>query len=232
MNKSRKFAALITITVILMTFSASVFAQEAEDDGEPHGLYIEKPRLINIGLLAGANFAQVDGDNYAGYRKIGANVGGIGHIRLYRHITFSFEILYSQKGAKSDIIRYSTLDSTTAVLKYGIQLNYAEIPLMINYFDKNKSHFGVGVSFSRLLNGTENLVTYPAVAINLDNYPFRKQNYDLIIGGDLHLWKGLFLNVRFQYSLVPIRTESPPGFSRAQNQYSNIWTVRMMYLFI
>jgi len=214
-----------------MTFCCRAVAQDVEDD-EPHGLYIEKPKLISVGAIAGANFAQVDGDNYAGYRKVGANVGGIGHIRLYKHLTFSFELLYSQKGAKSDIIRYSTLDSSTYALKYGIQLNYAEIPMMINYFDKHKSHVGVGVSFSRLLNGTETLVTSPPVAIKLEDYPFRKDNFDLVAGANLHLWKGLYFNVRFQYSLVPIRTDPPPGFFRSARQYNNLWTVRMMYLFI
>ena len=231
MNKSRKFAALITIAVILMAFCVPALAQE-EDDEEPHGLYVEKPHVITVGVLAGANFSQVDGDNYAGYRKVGANLGGIGHIRIYRHVAFSFEMLYSQKGAKSDIIRFSTLDSTTAALKYGIRLNYVEIPLMLNYFDKRKSHVGVGFSYSRLLNSSETLVTNPPTALDLNNYPFRKDNYDLIAGADLHLWKGLFFNVRFQYSLTPIRTYSPPGFSRAQDQYSNLWAVRMMYLFM
>ena len=232
MNKSRKFAALITITIIIMSFCTAAFAQTDAEEDEPHGLYIEKPKLFSVGIVAGTNFAQVDGDNYAGYRKVGANVGGIGHIRLYRHLSFSFEMLYTQKGAKSDILRYSTLDSSTVALKYGIKLNYAEIPLMINYFDKRKSHFNVGISIGRLLNSTETLVTNPVVNINLDNYPFKKVSYDLVAGADLHLWKGLFFNVRFAYSLAPIRTNTPPGFSRATKQYSNLWTVRLMYLFI
>lgn len=222
-----------TVLAIGLLFSCTnAFAQDAEDEDEPHGLYIEKPKLINVGLLVGANFCQIDGDNYAGYRKIGANVGGIGHIRLYKRITFSFELLYSQKGAKSDIVRFSTLDSTTIVTKYGIRLNYAEIPLMINYFDKHKSHFGMGISIGRLLNTSETLETKPPTTLNTDDYPFKKDAYDFVAGADLHLIKGLFLNLRFQYSLLPVRTSSPPGYARAQSQYSNLWTFRVMYLFI
>lgn len=229
MNKSRKFAALITITIILLTFCGSASAQD--DDDEPHGLYLEKPRVFYAGLIAGANFAQVDGDNFAGYYKPGINAGGIGYIQLMKHLALSWEILYSQKGAKSNFPRISTIDSVW-VVKYGINANYAEIPVMINYFDKRKSHFGVGFSYSRLVSATETLKTEPAYSIDLLKYPFAKNGYDLLAGAQLHLVKGLFLNIRFQYSLVPMRTVAPPQFSRSQKQFNNLWTVRLMYLFI
>lgn len=231
MNKSRKFAALITITIILTAFGSTVRAQETDDD-EDHGLYVAQPRIFYAGFIAGGNFAQVDGDNFAGYRKIGANFGGIGYVQFAKHVALSWEILYSQKGAKSDISRLSNLIDSVYITKYGITVNYAEIPVMINYFDKRKSHFGIGVSYSRLVSSTETLQTDPIYAIDLTKYPFQKNNMDILAGAQLHLWKGLFLNIRFQYSLTPMRTNSPPGFSRVQQQYNNLWTVRVMYLFI
>ncbi len=231
MNKSRKFAALITITFILLTFCSVARAQNEEDD-EPHGLYIEHARLFYAGLIGGANFAQVDGDNFAGYHKVGLNVGGIGYVKLQKHVAVSWEILYSQKGAKSDFPRQSGID-TIWILKYGINANYAEIPLMFNYFDKRKSHVGIGVSFSRLVSSSETLTTsHPGYPVDLNKYPFVKSNYDFLAGAQLHLVKGLFLNIRFQYSIIPIRNDSPPNFSRAPQQYSNLWTVRLMYLFM
>ena len=231
MNKSRKFAALIIITIILMAFGGVARAQDEEDDGEEHGLYVQQPRLFYAGFIGGANFAQVDGDNFAGYHKVGANFGGIGYLRLQKHVSLSWEILYSQKGAKSNMMRVSGID-TVLIVKYGINANYAEIPLMINYFDKNKSHIGIGVSYSRLVAATEPLTTAPAYAIDLNKYPFAKNNYDFLAGAQLHLVKGLFLNIRFQYSITPIRTDSPPNFSRDPKEYNNIWTVRLMYLFM
>jgi hypothetical protein len=228
MNKSRKFAALIIMTVILTVFYSAANAQE-EDDDEPHGLYVEAPRLFSAGLIGGANFAQVDGDNFAGYYKIGANVGGIGYLRLRKRLTLSWEILYSQKGAKSNIARYANTDSLL-ILKYDITANYAEIPVMINFYDKLKSHVGVGVSYSRLVNSSETIKTNPPDAADLNKYQFAKDNFDFLVGAQLHLVKGLYLNVRFQYSLVPIRSVSPPNFAREQQQYNNSWTVRLMYL--
>ncbi len=228
MNKSRKFAALLLINVLLVIFCGVANAQIDDESG---GLYLERPKLITVGAVAGVNFSQVDGDNYAGYRKVGLNVGGIGYIRLHKHLAFSFELLYSQRGARSDYARYSPIDSTTLITKYNITENYAEIPLMINYFDKHKSHFGLGVSYSRLVSSTESMAAFPAYTLDFSKYPFKTNTYDLVLAAKMHVWKGLFFNLRFQYGLTPIRTASPPGLARAQKQFNNLWSVRVMYLF-
>lgn len=232
MDKSRKFAAFLSIAIILMGFSASSYAQV--DDEQEGGMYVEKPRVFYAGLIGGVNFCQVDGDYFAGYHKIGANVGAIAYAQIKKHLALSMEILYSQKGSKATIARKfaDTVNHPGYILGYGINVNYAEIPIMINYFDKRKSHFGVGISYSRLASSTETLTTDPAMAApDPSKYPFRKNNLDALAGFHLHLVKGLFLNVRFQYSLTPMRSAIPPVISRA-TQYNNLWVVRLMYLFI
>jgi len=235
MNKSRKFVAFILITLILSGFAGKVMAQIADEE-EPHGLYVEKPKVFYAGLLAGANFSQIDGDYYAGYHKVGLNVGGIAYAQIAKHVALSMEILYSQKGSKSDGAQSSKKIPDTYILDYGINNNYAEIPVMINYFDKRKSHFGVGVSYSRLISSNETLHTIDTSnvvqSINLNNlYPFKKNSFDVLAGVELHLWQGLFLNVRFQYSITPVRATVPANYARSQ-QYNNLWVVRLMYLFI
>ena len=232
MTKSRKFAALI---IILLAFSGSILAQQ-EEDGEDHGIYLPKKRVFYGGLVAGASFSQVDGDYYAGYHKIGLNVGGIIYAQIAKHIALSMEILYDQKGSKSNGAQFSPGAPALLVLKYGIVANYAEIPVMINYFDKRKSHFGVGVSYSRLVNSSDNIQTDSLGTIKTMDlslqYPFKKSDFDFLAGIDLHLIKGLYLNIRFQYSIVPFRAGDdlpPPEYARA-NQYQNMWVVRLMYL--
>ena len=104
---------------------------------------------------------------------------------------------------------------------------------MVNYFDKRKSHFGLGVSYSRLVTSTETLQVDSLGSVqNIDlnnKYPFVKNNFDFLAGVQLHLVKGLFLNIRFQYSIVPIRSNLPPDYARAF-EYNNLWVVRLMYL--
>lgn len=189
--------------------------------------YDDDYRTFYGGLIAGTNFTQVDGDNFAGYHKVGFNVGGVVYSKIDEHMVASMEVLYSQKGAKSK--DYFTVSPGQYITDYGITLNYAEVPIMIYYFEQNKSHFGGGISYSRLGTAKEHIKTVPSTNIDLNDYPFKKSDYNLLLSGSLRCWKGLFLNLRFQYSLISIRNNTPQSYSRGQ-QFNNVWTVRLMYL--
>ena len=202
----------------------------------PDSYYDVAPRTFYGGLVGGVNFTQVDGDNYAGYHKVGFNAGAIVYTRFDEHLAASIEILYSQKGARG----HKEQQVTGAYIQsYNVRLNYAEVPLQLCYFDRRRSHFGAGISIARLVNVKEEGEGRAAggpIPAEFDKYPFKKMDYNFIVGGSLHLVKGLFLNARFQYSLVPVRkgtigTDLPPYFSGRGEQYNNCWTVRVMYLF-
>lgn len=224
MSKISYFAALVGSLVLLNV--QQLFAQN------PASYYEEIPRTFIGGLVAGANFTQVDGDRYAGYHKIGLNFGGIMYMNLADHLAASVEILYSQKGSRAHKPMESS-DGSFVIDKYDIKLSYAEVPIQINYFDKRKSHFGAGFSISRLITANESGSSTQPVPTDFEKYPFRKMDYNFIIGGNLHLIKGFFLNARFQYSLASIRDKDnmPPGWAGRTQQFNNMWTVRVMYLF-
>lgn len=217
----------IPVVLFLLMSVNFVFAQ---GDDEPTGYYLNSQHLFYAGFVCGSNFAQVDGDNFAGYYKAGLNVGAIGYLKVAKRVSLSWEILYSQKGSNINIEQLS-VDKKFRIKDYSISANYAEIPVMINVFDKLKSHIGIGVSYGKLVTSSETLQTNPTTTINLNNYPFKKDDWEILAGAHLHLIKGLFFNIRYQYSLSPIRTQVPPNFSRAE-QYNNLWTVRLMYLFM
>ncbi len=224
MSKNSYFAALL--------FSLALLIAQTAGAQNPASYYEEVPRTFIGGLIAGANFTQVDGDKFAGYHKIGLNAGAIVYANLAPHLAGSIEILFSQKGSRAHKPQES--DSRAFVItKYNINLNYAEVPLMINYFDKNKSNFGAGFSISRLINSTETSEQGNGQVMNFEPYPFRKMDYNFLIGGNLHCWKGIYLNARFQYSLRSIRDPKykVPEYSGRSEQFSNMWTVRVMYLF-
>lgn len=193
--------------------------------------YVENENTFSGGLVAGSTFTQVDGDNFAGYTKAGFTFGGIVYARLVDKIAGSIEILYTQKGARSNKTQISN-NRVYLIEKYAIDLNYAEVPIMINYFDKRKSHFGAGLSYSQLISYKETVKTQPAFpdSIDLDQYPFKKYDLNFLISGSLHIYKGLFLTYRFQYSLLPVRTNIYKEFGRAE-QYNNMHVLRLMYLF-
>jgi len=196
----------------------------------PSSYYIEDPRTFYAGVLVGGNFSQVDGDNYAGYHKVGLNVGGIVYTHLAEHLAVSLEILFSQKGAKGNQEQMANANAFM-INKYQTTLNYAEIPIQLCYFDKRRSHFGGGLSYSQLISVKETATTTPTYTDDFEKYPFKKSDLNFVIGGNLHLWKGLFFNLRFQYSLISIRNDIPPGFGDRGQQFNNMWTARVMYLF-
>ena len=217
---SRSF---IVSVITLLSLTNVSFAQN------PTNFYEEIPRTFIGGLVGGVNFTQVDGDSYAGYHKVGFNVGGVLYANLAEHLAASIEILYSQKGARSNQEQLS--NDNNLIRKYNIDINYAEIPIQINYFDKRRSHFGAGLSISRAVTTKEFIDTDSPNGVNIENFAFKKMDYNFIIGGNLHLVKALFANVRFQYSLLTIRNPSPPEFSRQNEQFNNMWVLRLMYLF-
>ena len=226
-NKRMLKNKALAILGLSMLLTAKATAQN------PDSYYDEVQRTFYGGLIAGANFTQLDGDNYAGYHKVGINAGGIVYTRFDEHLAASIEILYSQKGASSHKEQQTTAGAY--IRSYNVRLNYAEVPLQLCYFDRRRSHFGAGVAISRLVSVKEEGEANPIpTPVNLADYPFKKMDYNFIIGGSLHLVKGLFLNARFQYSLVPVRKGEgnvPPYFSGRNEQYNNMWTVRAMYLF-
>jgi len=228
MTKSKKFGGFTIIIVALFFLCQRIYAQDIAED--EHGLYVQH-HIFYAGVVAGVNLSQVDGDNFAGYYKYGANLGLIGYAKLWKKVALSYELLYSQRGSRAtaiDLPKISGIDSIL-ITKYGINVNYAEIPVMINVFDKTKSHIGAGISYSRLLSSSETLQTYPATNAGLSKYPFIKNNMEFVVSSELHIWKGLFFNIRFQYSIIPMRLAVPPNFSRSV-QYINMWSLRMMYL--
>jgi hypothetical protein len=224
MLKNRLLGALALVMMAVLRAAAQ----------NPDSYYDEIPRTFYGGLIVGGNFTQVDGDNYAGYHKVGINAGAIVYTLFDEHFAASLEILYSQKGSRGhkpqETVTHAIIES------YNIKLNYAEVPIQLNYFDRRRSHFGAGFSVARLVSVKEDGVLVQQPPQSFENYPFKKMDYNFIIGGSLHLVKGLFLNTRFQYSLVPIRKgkrgeDLPLEFSGRDEQFNNMWTVRLMYLF-
>ncbi|GAA4453467.1 hypothetical protein GCM10023092_13890 [Rurimicrobium arvi] len=195
----------------------------------PSSYYIEEPPLFRGGLVAGANFGQVDGDKYAGYYKVGINAGVTLYTRLNNLFSLSMELLYAQKGAKSNFIKGSS-SNIYNIIDQRISLHYAEVPVMLNITDVHKNYVGAGLAYARLISGTETIVTSPNANYNGDDYPFKKYDVSFVATGNLCLVKGLYAGLRFQYSLLPIRTKVDYEFARAK-QYNNVWVLRVMYLF-
>lgn len=199
------------------------------------GYYIEDRDLFYGGISFGSTFSQLDGDNFAGFRKIGLTGGAIVYAELAPKFATSLEFLYTQKGGKSKKnVNQQAID--VMVHDYSVNLDYVEIPVLFNYFDKRKSHFGLGASYSQLISQRERARTSPQIPeeeYSEEKFPFKKFDINAIASVNLNLYKGFFLNIRYQYSLLSIRDKFHPDLARedAKGQYNNFWAFRVMYIF-
>lgn len=211
--------------LFLILYTPCVYSQFSNDDND---------HLFLGGLVAGGNFAQVDGDNFAGYHKIGWNAGVIVYAKLAEHVYTSMELLYAQKGSKAAPNQLPKLanDQSTIIVDYRIKLNYAEIPIMINYFDKKRNNIGAGLAYGQLVRSYEIYKDGSGAVYEQDAklFPFRKFDLSWVLNANAHIWKGLFLNPRFQYSLLSVRNAHNYITGRAQ-QFNNVYAIRLMYLF-
>ena len=114
------------------------------DAGNSDAYALNNPdRRFSAALLAGFNAAQIDGDAMAGYNHFGINAGIRGNVILNKHWATSIDILYSQKGS-----HYAAYDVARTLNQ--INVNYAEIPVMVHFSDW-RFRIGVGLSYAQLL---------------------------------------------------------------------------------
>ncbi|MGB0839673.1 MAG: porin family protein [Chitinophagales bacterium] len=219
MNKKNKFILVkwwqhiaVVVTMSTLFFHISV-AQESQ--------------VFNAGFTFGGNFTQIDGDAIGGYTKIGLNAGLVSEINLNDSWRLGFELLYSQKGSSTF---FSTGNTTST--NFTIALDYIDIPILIKYYDwRGGFTFGAGGSLGRIIRGkyTEDGVDLSDI---LFNEPYPTNRWDIAYLADLgyminDVWG---VNIRYQYSLLKIRTDPTSNF-RNQGQFNNVISGRVLFIF-
>ncbi len=180
-------------------------------------------------IIGGFNKSQVDGDEAYKFKKWGFT-GGVGVVApLYKNWSLSLETLYSQKGSKQRPRFNDSLDGS-----YKLFLNYAEVPFMIQYTDRDNVSAGVGVSWNRLVFAEEFRNGYKVDSVSLLSKVFDRD--DWIAFGDIRIrvYKNLLLNARYEYSLKKIATrtviDSQTGKPNERDFYNNLWSFRLIYM--
>ena len=248
-------------------------------------------QIIKGELFLGGNITQVDGDECYRFRKAGIHAGAGALIPLTSWLDVGLEVLFNQKGAyKGDSINQH-LGLYTGT--YKLNLNYAEIPVMVYFTDKERYSLGVGVSYGRVV-GLQEYVNGQSTAIRLGDgqihwkdevagrpdisqandikeltkllyeagYPqdaaieelvpqviansdsYRAHDFNICADLRVRLWEGIHAELRYQYSLVPIRTRlfykdanetilktDDSRVQPLQRQYNNSITLRVVYMF-
>jgi hypothetical protein len=197
-------------------------------------------------IMGGMNISQVDGDEVYGFHRVGGQIG-LAAILPLKKWDITLETVFNQKGAFQKEQYYSVtydtiidpvphLDSTIYTGAYNLRLNYVEIPLMVHYTDRERYTAGVGFSYGRLVNFSEiehggNTPPYS------DTVDFNKNDFNILVDLQIRVWKQLKFNVRYAYSIVPIRERTYHDVIYqikdpwTRKQYNNMFTFRLVYVF-
>ena len=103
------------------------------------------------------------------------------------------ELLYSQKGS----YHKGSTDSTY----YRLNLDYIDVPVMVHFTDKKIISAGLGFCYGQLIDHKES-----QLFIVTPNGSFLPYDLSAIGEVSLRVWNGLWVNVRYQYTMFSLRT--------------------------
>lgn len=206
------------------------------------------PQRFIGSVIMGMNTTQVDGDEVYHFRKFGVNGGGSVMVALEEKQRWfaTIELLYTQKGSyqKSGIVLPDTMSllednadksdpsNFYPRIKYKLNLDYVEVPVLFHYEDPRTGWaLGAGFAWGRLVNVKE-IENGWRTTTSLRSGTYRTSDWSAIADLKIRLWKGLKLNVRYQYTFVPIRTRTfyvDTPKERVRKQYNNVITCRLIY---
>jgi hypothetical protein len=213
---------------------------------------IEAQQFIGS-VIAGANFGQIEGDDVHGFYKVGFN-GGLGlTIPVDRKQAWqvSIELLYSMKGSVkhcdpgyfdtltyapsmfTDVDRSVPFDPKT---KCNITLDYVQIPVMMRYEDRYSGcSFGLGFAWSRLVRAKEVYNGF-ARTTTVRSGTYKTSDWTVVADVNIRLYKNLTFNVRYEYSLVPIREplyeykrNDGSTLAEVHKYHNNVLSARLIY---
>ena len=179
--------------------------------------------LFSVGL----NACQVDGDQQAGYNRLGF-CGGVGvMVRYHRFLSTSVEIHYSMKGAKQRLVANS---NPLAKQLFSIELDYIDIPVsLLNVHDKKLVMFSVGLTPSLLVRYKERDADGLDPTVVNPNYITPKR-FDLsaFAAFGFVIKQQFYIGAKFSYSVLSMRP--PMANSRSRGTYNNVINFRFMYI--
>ena len=186
----------------------------------------QAPRRFKAGIIAGVTASQIDGDNSAGYNKLGLQTGLRAIARLKVRTEASVEFLFSQRGSQSELIK----DEFNYF--FSLTTNYLEVPVQWHYKDwlvegdgdepdYYRVSFNGGLSYARLL-GTKVNDDLSAIRVIAPDY-LKKNDVSFMLGANFFANRHLCFTVRYVrsigYMYDPRDWDPAPGKS-AWNSHS------------
>jgi outer membrane receptor for Fe3+-dicitrate len=166
-------------TLLIVIFCIQVQAQE------------DKINPFRGHIIAGVNFAQIDGDMAWGYNKVGLYSGVGVSSRFSKKINIQFSALYSAKGAFSSPNQPYT----------NTRINYIEFPVTVDINIFRKFFINPGIYYARLLSAQNDNTGWGMSNIE----PFlQRYDWGIKINFEYRFNATFALQTCFSYSFLPI----------------------------
>ena len=150
-------------------------------------------QTIKGGILGGLSASQIDGDTQKGYDKLGFFSGVFVEKMFTKVVGAKVELYYIGKGAKSN---------AGGVEIFKTHLNYVEMPFLLTLSPIKHVEIDLGFAYSYLISAK--MFKYgeelPNSAIDMSNSDFSG-----IVSGSYYFSTNVAFNVRFDYSLIPVK---------------------------
>ena len=173
------------------------------------------------GVMLGLAATQIDGDNLGGYNKPGIRGGGWVNTPLSENLILQLELEFIQKGSK---ISQQELKKE---IYYHARLNYIQAPVLVRTSLMDRLTGGAGIAGSYLITALED--RRGSGFVNPIE-PFDQFELSGLIELSYRLTEDLYGNVRFNYSLLPVRPH--PGeqyYWLNRGQYNNVMLFSLYY---
>jgi hypothetical protein len=198
--------------------SASKDKNEIPDEWRQNGLF---KALFHAGVIG----AQIDGDGYAGYNKIGLDAGVGALVRFHKYLSASLELNYAMEGARQRIT-----PNPQSTQLYQVQWDYLQVPISLNIHDKKLIMFSLGIQPGVMIRYKERNENGDDDTNNPPNG--QPKRFDLSAFGMLNfvIKNNYCLGVKFSYSVISIRGPQYPGLTRLLGEYNNVLAFRFTYI--
>lgn len=123
----------------------------------PDSALAQRQQRFKAGIVAGLTASQIDGDESAGYHKVGLQGGLRGVIILGGKQDASVEILYTQRGCRNQPKTFPEFSTTLGYIEVPVQWHYKDWLMEGegNAPDWYRMQFNIGLSYGRLLNSQD-----------------------------------------------------------------------------
>jgi Outer membrane protein beta-barrel domain len=197
---------------------------------------LKSQSLFKVGIKAGINFAQIDGDYQSGYDRLGYGFGLKGGIIIKKNFEIMTELLYNQKGTESK------KNLTSDIKKADIKLSYAEVPLLFVYHLK-KDENGIykwsiygGASYGRLLKSSidirKNTLMDTISTLKLAPDNLNKTDISLVLGLNYNVFSNFGINLSHSTALNFLYKDLTPQNPRVPVKRDNYNSFRNYFVSI